>query len=148
MTSCSSILMKGVTTVVGALAVAAGGLSMAGIAHAVPPFNGTYTAVLKSPGQPDEVTLWNVTSNCGFAPCLAYIVSKAHGTDWLFDGSQWKRVAVPLTGTCNGQQVPARSVSQTFVPRDDGTFHGVFASSVDCNGTTVNSSQTLTLTPS
>ena len=148
MTSCGSVLKNGVTAVVGVLAVAAGGLSIAGVAHAAQSFNGTYTAVLKSAGQPDEVSLWNVTSDCGFSPCLAYVVSKAHGTDWLFDGSQWKRVAVPLTGTCNGQTVPARSVSQTFAPRGDGTFHGVFASSVDCNGTTVNSAQTLTLTPS
>lgn len=148
MDACGVVLKKAMMAVLCSLVVAAGATAHAGSARADAPFNGTYTAVQKVSGQPDRVSLWNVTSTCGFTSCVARVVNGAGGFDWMFDGNQWNRLAVPRLAECNGVTVPARSAHETLVPRADGSLHGAVTSTVDCNGTTVDSSLPLVLTPS
>jgi hypothetical protein len=145
---CTGILNRGVTAALCALTVAAGGWAQPGVANATPLFNGTYTAVLKSPAAPDQVSLWNVSSTCVIQACVAHVVADSlTGFDMMFTGSQWNRLAYPQLGMCKGAKVPARSASQTLVPRAEGSLAGSVTSSVDCDGAPVDVSQSLTLTP-
>jgi hypothetical protein len=141
------VLKKGAITVLGALTVAAGSTALAGVAHGTTLFTGAYHAVVSSPGQPDRVSIWNVSSSCAFLSCVAHVAQSTAASDWLFDGNQWNRLAVPQFGDCNGVTVPARSARQTLVPQADGSLAGSLTSSVDCNGTTVEESESLTVTP-
>jgi hypothetical protein len=143
----SRIVTTGLASALCALGVVAGATSVAGVAAAVTPFNGTYTGVLKVAGQPDQVSLWNVMSTCQFQSCVAHVITRTVGSDWLFDGTQWTRLAVPQTGICNGASVPAISAHQTLTPKGDGSFAGAVTSTVNCNGTTVDVTQALSLTP-
>jgi hypothetical protein len=147
MDASSMVIKRGAVTVLGALTVAAGGTALAGVAHGTTLFTGAYHAVVSSPGQPDRVSIWNVSSSCALISCVAHVAQPAGGTDWLFDGNQWNRLAVPQLGDCNGVTVPARSARQTLVPQADGSLSGSMTSSVDCNGTTVDRSESLTVTP-
>lgn len=128
-----------------ALGIAASGMSPAVAAQAAPApsFNGTYTA-----DENGHTSLWIVGSPCTLMGCKAHIVSKAIGSDWLYNGTQWSRLAWPLTGTCNGAIVPARAAQQYLVPRSDGSLSGAVTATVDCGGATVEQSHPLTLTPS
>ncbi|MDT5075443.1 MAG: hypothetical protein QOJ80_80 [Mycobacterium sp.] len=145
---CTGIVNRGVTAALCALTVVAGALAQPGVANATPLFNGTYTAVLKSPAAPDQVSLWNVSSSCLIQGCLAHVIADSlTGFEMMFTGSQWNRLAYPQLGMCQGTKVPARSASQTLVPRADGSLAGSVTSTVDCDGAPVNVSQALTLTP-
>lgn len=143
-----------------ALVVAAGGLTLAGVAGASPPsFNGTYTVVQKSftidprtgarIDQPDQVSTWIVFSACTLPGCAAHVVSNSlRDFGMAFDGTRWNRVALPpQTGTCNGATVPATSAAEFLVPRSDGTLTGAATATVDCNGVPIDSTQPLVATP-
>jgi hypothetical protein len=147
MNTCGIVLKKGMTVVLCALTVAVGGTALAGVAQEATLWVGDYNAVQKISGQPDQVSIWKVTSTGAFLSCVAHVANKAGGSDWMFDGKQWNRLAVPQTGDCNGATVPARSARETLVPRADGSLSEGVASTVDCNGVTVDMSQPLTLTP-
>jgi hypothetical protein len=147
MNTCGIVLWKATTVVLCALIVAAGGTMVAGVARGATLFTGSYDAVLKVPGQPDQVSIWNASSYCALRGCVAHVASPADGSDWLFTETQWTRLAVPQIGTCNGVTVPARSASQILVPQADGSLSGAVSSTVDCNGATVDLSQPLILTP-
>jgi hypothetical protein len=147
MKTCGTVLKKGMTAMLCALTVAAGGTALAGVANGATLWVGDYNAVQKIAGQPDRVGIWNVTSTCGFMSCLARVANREGGFDWMFDGNQWNRLAVPRVADCNGATVPAISANETLVPRADGSLSGAVTSTVDCNGATVDLSQPLTLTP-
>lgn len=154
---CGSTLAKSTTAVFGAVVIAAGAITVTAIAHAQSLFNGTYTTVQKSYvidartgeriAQPDQTGIWIVTSSCLMLGCTASAVKAGEGFDFVFDGKQWNRHAVPPTGTCGGVTVPARAAAVYLVPQSDGSLSGAVTSTVDCGGATVDSSQPLTVTP-
>lgn len=155
---CGAALARGVTGVLGALAVVAGATALPGVAHAATLFNGTYTAVQKSftidprtgarIDQPDQVGIWIVSSTCAIQGCTARAVRIGGSFDFVFDGRQWNRLAVPRTGTCRGATVPAFAAALFLVPQSDGSLTGAVTSTVDCDGVAVDSSLPLTVTPS
>jgi hypothetical protein len=147
MSAYRTVVKRAVTVLVCALTVVTGGTATAGVAQAERLFNGTYTAVQKTPGQPDLVLLWNVMSACAIQSCIAHVADKFGGSNWIFDGARWSQLAVPPTSTCNGVAVPARNVHRTLTMRADGSLSGAVTSTVDCNGVTTDLTEPLTLTP-
>ncbi len=152
--------MKKVAALGALLTFAARGIALPDIAHATPLFVGTYTAVQKSSSihdpteasgaGPDQNAIWVVRSSCALVGCLAHVVIGQALTDFdmIFDGTKWDRLALPPIGTCNGATVPARSAQEFLVPQANGSLTGATTSTVDCNGTSVDLSQPLNLTPS
>ena len=140
------------------LAVTVSGIALPNVAHATPLFVGSYTAVEDSPSaarpetpgtQPDQSGIWNVQSSCLTLGCLAHVVISKSQTDFdmVFDGTKWDRLAVAQVGMCNGATVAARSAHEILLPQANGSLTGTITSTVDCNGTSVNLSQPLIVTP-
>ena len=99
---------------------------------------------------PDQNGIWIVQSSCLTLGCLAHVVISRSLTDFgmMFDSAKWDRLAVPQIGTCNGAAtVRARSAHEFLVPQGSGSLTGALTLTVDCNGTSVDFSQPLSVSP-